>query len=145
MVTVVHLSPGLTALRNASQILGIWDDEGKIAAHPYAGSYRTRIRRLGVVQLCYCVLDSLPFASPLSPPPSPFRLLLICRVGKYRLSENYIALDSLHLVSLADGPKERRNRWTVLYMLQITLNLGSSFLLLNNMLAHACFVCRGVY
>ena len=83
---------------------------------------------------------------PLSPPlPSPFRLLQICRVGKCRLSENYIALDSLHLVSLADGPKERRNRWTVLYMLQITLNLGSSFLLLNNMLAHACFVCRGVY
>jgi hypothetical protein len=82
-------------------------------------------------------------STPLSPPlPSPFRLLQICRVGKYRLSENYVALDSLHLVSLADGPKERRDRWTVLYMLQITLNLGSSFLLLNNMRA---LICRCVY
>jgi hypothetical protein len=53
------------------------------------------------------VLIFPPFASPFRP---PFRLLQICRVGKCRLSENYIALDSLHLVSLADGPKERRNR-----------------------------------
>jgi hypothetical protein len=118
-----------------------WDDEGKIAAHPYAGSYRTRILRLGVVRLlCHCGLDSPP------PPSPPFFPLFACcnfaRVGKYRLSENYIALDSLHLVSLADGPKERRNRWTFLYMLQITLNLGSSFLLLNNMRA---LICRGVY
>jgi hypothetical protein len=114
-----------------------WDDEGKIAAHPYAGSYRTRMLRLGVVRLCHCGLDP-----PFAPLPSPFRLLQICRVGKYRLSENYVALDSLHLVSLADGPKERRDRWTVLYMLQITLNLGSSFLLLNNMRA---LICRCVY
>jgi hypothetical protein len=86
----------------------------------------------------YAIVVSTPFR----PLPSPFRLLQICRVGKCRLSENYIALDSLHVVSLADGPKERRDRWTVLYMLQITLSLGSSFLLLNNMRA---LICRGVY
>lgn len=65
----------------------------------------------GLELYSYAIVFSIPFPSP---PPSPFRLLLICRVGKYRLSENYIALDSLHLVSLADGPKERRNRCTVL-------------------------------
>jgi hypothetical protein len=55
-------------------------------------------------------------STPLSPPfPPLFACCKFARVGKYRLSENYIALDSLHLVSLADGPKERRDRWTVLY------------------------------
>ena len=92
----------------------------------------------------YAIVVSTPPWPPSSfaPLPSPFRLLQICRVGKCRLSENYIALDSLHLVSLADGPKERRNRWTVPYMLQIALNLGSSFLLLNNVRA---LICRGGY
>jgi hypothetical protein len=48
------------------------------------------------------VFDFLPFSC-------------VTGVGKRRLSENYIAVaETAFAVSLADGPKERRNECTVL-------------------------------
>ncbi len=128
----LHISPGLTGLRNVSQILGPCHAEVKIASHPYADPYLTRIRRSEVVRLRS---RALPLFSRLRQ-----------EWANLGYQEINIAVANLTFVSLAAGPKERRNKKARLGHLVITPYLGrtagSCSLLLNNMCA---LILRGVY